>query len=69
MSKERFHNFDHTLQEAHSWLNEVAENMGNPNRQLAYHVDDWSATGKSEFPLRYGHKDPSERSDKALKLL
>jgi uncharacterized protein (DUF2267 family) len=38
MSKERFHNFDHTLQEAHSWLNAIAEQMGNPNRQLAYHA-------------------------------
>jgi uncharacterized protein (DUF2267 family) len=38
MSKASFHKFDHTLQEAHSWLNEVAENLGNPNRQLAYHA-------------------------------
>ncbi|HMN28831.1 MAG TPA: DUF2267 domain-containing protein, partial [Caldilineaceae bacterium] len=38
MSTARFHNFDHSLQEAHAWLNDIAEQMGNPNRQLAYHA-------------------------------
>jgi uncharacterized protein (DUF2267 family) len=30
--------FDHTIQETNTWLNEIIEHMGNPDKQLAYHA-------------------------------
>ncbi|MCB0184282.1 MAG: DUF2267 domain-containing protein [Caldilineaceae bacterium] len=38
MTTTGFRGFDHTLQETHHWLNEIAEEMGNPDRHLAYHA-------------------------------
>jgi uncharacterized protein (DUF2267 family) len=38
MSTTGFRGFDHTVQETNLWINQIAELMGNPNRQLAYHA-------------------------------
>lgn len=38
MSATGFRSFDHTIQETNTWLHEIAERLGNPNRQLAYHA-------------------------------
>lgn len=38
MSSTGFRGFDHTLQETNVWLHEIAEQMGNPHRQMAYHA-------------------------------
>lgn len=38
MATTGFRGFDHTLQETHQWLNEIAGEIGNPDRQLAYHA-------------------------------
>ena len=33
-----FRGFEHTVQQTHQWLNEIAEEIGNPDRQIAYHA-------------------------------
>ena len=38
MSKTGFRGFDHTIQETNTWLNEIADAMGHPDRQVAYHA-------------------------------
>ena len=38
MSSTGFRGFDHTLQETNGWLHEIAEQMGNPHKQMAYHA-------------------------------
>lgn len=30
--------FDHTIQETNTWLHEIGEYLGNPDRQVAYHA-------------------------------
>lgn len=38
MSTTGFRGFDRTIQETNTWLHEIAEKMGNPDRHLAYHA-------------------------------
>lgn len=38
MTATGFRGFEHTVQETHQWLNEIAAAIGNPDRQIAYHA-------------------------------
>lgn len=38
MTKTGFRGFDHTVQETNHWLHEIAEEIGNPDRRIAYHA-------------------------------
>ena len=38
MSTNGFRGCEHSIQETNRWLNQIAEYMGNPNHQLAYHA-------------------------------
>lgn len=38
MSANGFRGFDHTVQEINIWLHEIADEMGNPDRRMAYHA-------------------------------
>ncbi|MEZ4867508.1 MAG: DUF2267 domain-containing protein [Caldilineaceae bacterium] len=38
MTTTGFRGFDHTIQETNTWLHEIAEELGNSDRQIAYHA-------------------------------
>ncbi|MBV7331611.1 DUF2267 domain-containing protein [Chloroflexi bacterium TSY] len=38
MSQTGFRGFDHTVHETNTWLHEISDVMGHPDRQVAYHA-------------------------------